>query len=143
MGALGGGVGGSVVAKKVADGVVDDDSKNLLKIVHEEIGTLAFEYMLTEDEVEYIASEVRRTANPKWLRRMFKETNRGTNCERLRKLVRKEFEPGFEALVQRRPKVKLPTVEQVEEEALKLVETVAAGVDQNAGAWLDSPVPSP
>ena len=126
MGALGGGLGGSAAAKIVADTVADDDSKHLLAVLQEEIQTLAFEYMLMEDEVEYIASEVKRRANPKWLRYMFKASNKATDDDSLRKLVRIEFEPQFEAIIRKRPRITLPPVDQFEEEALKLVETLAA-----------------
>ena len=132
VGALGGGLGGSAAAKIVADTVADDDSKHLLTVLQDEIQTLAFEYMLMDDEVEHIASEVKRTANPKWLRYMFKESNKATGEDGLRKLVRIEFEPQFEAIIRKRPKIALPSVGQVEGEVLKLVETLATNADQSA-----------
>ena len=124
VGALAGGAGGSAAAKKVVDSIAEDDSKRLLAAVQAEIEALAFEYMLTEKEVPYIATEVKRTVNPAWLRRMFKETHRGPNRNRPRRFVRQQFEPRFEELVRRRPKVVLPPLSQVEEETLKFVESV-------------------
>ena len=126
LGALGCGIGGSKAAKAIADKISDDDSKHLLMILQDEIQTLAFEYMLTEDEVEDIASKVKSTVNPKWLRRMFKETNRATNKYRSRKFVRTEFEPHFEATIKKRPRIVLPSADQLEEEVSRLVETVTA-----------------
>ena len=128
IGALGGGVVGSSAAKAAADGILDDDSKRLITALQDEIQELAFEYMLTEDEVEQIASAVRKTANQKWLRRMFKET-RNASDEVLREFVRLELESKFETLVRKRPKITLPTVEQLEEETLRLVGAVGADID--------------
>ncbi len=95
-------------------------------ILQDEIQSLAFEYILTEDEVEDIASKVKSTVNPKWLRRMFKETKGATNKYRSRKFVRTEFEPQFEAIIKKRPRIVLPSADQLEEEVLRFVETVAA-----------------
>ena len=128
IGALGGGVVGSSAAKAAADGILDDDSKRLITALQDEIQELAFEYMLTEDEVEQIASAVRKKVNQKWLRRMFKETGNASDdvlCE----FVRLEFESKFETLIRKRPKITLPTVEQLEEETLRLVEAVGADID--------------
>lgn len=121
LGALGCGIGGSKAAKAIADKIADDDSKHLLMILQDEIQTLAFEYMLSEDEVEDIASKVKSTVNPKWLRRMFKKTKGATNRCISCKFVRTEFEPHFEAIIKKRPKIVLPSEDQLEEEVLRLV----------------------
>ena len=128
---MGCGVGGSAAATVVANRIVDDDSKRLLTILQDEIHTLAFEYMVTEDEVEHIASEVKRTATPKWLRRMFKETGKASDDGNLRKFVRTEFEPKIEAIIRKRPRITLPSMGQLEEEASSLYETMAADVKQD------------
>ena len=128
IGALGGGVVGSSAAKAAADGILDDDSKRLITALQDEMQELAFEYMLTEDEVEQMASAVRKTANQEWLRRMFKET-RNASDDVLCEFVRLEFESKFETLIRKRPKITLPTVEQLEEETLRLVEAVGADID--------------
>ena len=125
LGALGCGIGGSKAAKAIADTIADDDSKQLLTILQDEIQSLAFEYMLTEDEVEDIASTVKSTVNPKWLRRMFKETKGATNKDRSRKFVRTEFEPQFEAIIKKRPRIELPSSDQIEEEVLSYVRHLA------------------
>ena len=115
VGALGGGFVSSTAARAAADGIVDDDSKRLLTALQDEIQELELEYMLTKDEAEHIAAVVKRKVNQKWLRRMFKET-RGASDDVLRKFIRLEFELQFETLIQRRPKITLPTDEQLEEE---------------------------
>ena len=81
--------------------------------------------MLTESDVEHIAATVKAKVNPKWLRRMYKET-RNAPVEVLRRLVRLEFESELETLIRNRPKITLPTVEQLEGEVLMLIETTDA-----------------
>ena len=133
IGAVGGGVVGSNAAKAAADGIVDDDSKRLITALQDEIQELAVEYMLTEDEVEQIASAVGKTASQKWLREMYRETKHASDEVR-RKFVRLEFESEFETLIRKRPKIALPTVEQLEEETMRLVDAVAADIDQDEPA---------
>lgn len=133
IGALGAGVGGSAAAKAVADKIADDDSKSLITMLQDEIQTLACDYMLTEDEFECIVSSVRKTAKPKWLRRMFKEAKKATDDTMLRRLVRSEFEPQFEAILRIRPKIALPSTEQVEMEILSLVNTIETTIVEQGG----------
>ena len=123
-GALGGGIAGSRAAKAIADGMVEDDSKRMIRALQDEIQVLASEYMLTEDEVQRIASIVKETVNQDWLRAMFRETRNGSGKD-LRQFVRREFEPHFEALIQKRPKIVLPTPEQLEVETQRLVNALA------------------
>ena len=139
VGAFGGGTVGIKAAKATADGIVDDDSKRLVTALQDEIQELAFEHMLTKDEVKHIASVVRRTVDQKWLRRMFRETM-GESDEDLRKFVRREFELKFETLIKKRSKTTLPTAEQVEKETSRLAETVSANIDQDDS---DGPVAQP
>ena len=79
--------------------------------------------MVTESEADKIASIVRETVNQRWLRRMFKETSQESD-EFLKKVIRVEFEFEFKMLIWKRPTIALPTAEQLEEETLKIVETV-------------------
>ena len=122
VGGLVGGTGAHTVAKSVSDSVVDDDSKSLVKAMEDEIQSLASEYMLTEDEVEQIASKVGKTVDQKWLQRMYKETKGPDRNSARCKFVRTEFEPEFEAIIRRRPKITPPSVKQFEAEVSNLVE---------------------
>ena len=85
--------------------------------------------MLTEVEVERIVLVVSRTVDQKWLRRMFKET-RAASEENVREFVRLEFESQFESLIQQRPKITLPTAEQLEEETLRHIGTMTVDIDR-------------
>lgn len=137
VGALGGGIGGSAAAKAVADRVADDDSKPLITTLQDELQELAFEYMLTESEVERIGKDAAKIVKPKWLRRLFKASNKGKDLDALKHAIREEFEPRFESLVRGRPKVLLPPTDEVEAEVISLAEAIETtkvehGVASNA-----------
>ena len=104
---LGAGIGGTTAAKFLADKFVKDDLERLIAILQQEIERLASEYMLTEGEFESILTEINEKVNPKWLRRMFKQKDPSI-------FLRVEFEHLFKAIVRKRPKVLLPSVEQLE-----------------------------
>ena len=107
VGSLGAGIGGTTAAKFLADKFVEDDSERLIAVLQDEIAQLASKYMLTEDELEHVITKIDRTINPKWLCRMFKQKDQSI-------FLRVEFEHLFKAIVRKRPKVSLPSVEQLE-----------------------------
>ena len=103
---LGAGIGGTTAAKFLADKFVKDDLERLIAILQKEIERLASEYMLTEDEFESILTEINEKVNPKWLHRMFKQKDPSI-------FLRVEFEHLFKEIVRKRPKVSLPSIEQL------------------------------
>ena len=107
LGSLGAGIGGTTAAKFLANKFVKDDSEHLIELLQREIERLASEYMLTEDEFESILTKINEKVNPKWLCRMFKQKDQST-------FLRVEFEHLFREIVQKRPKIALPSVEQLE-----------------------------
>ena len=114
LGAMGSGLVASKAAKAVADRVLEDDSKRLLKSLEKEMQSLATEYMLSQREVEQIAETVTNTVDTKWLRGMYKKTR--DNDFLRRRFIRAEFEPEFGRIIQKRPKIALPSVDEFEEE---------------------------
>ena len=106
-GSLSAGIGGTVAAKSLADKIVPDDSKRLIRILRNELARLASEYILTEVEFERIIKRVAMTVDVKWLRRMFKQRHK-------RDFVRIEFEYLFKAALQNRDPVLLPSAEALE-----------------------------
>ena len=124
VGGLAVGTGGHFATKAAIDMVVDDDSKCLAGAIEKEVQLLAFEYLLTEDEIEYIVSEIKNTVEQKWLRRMYKATNKSDNEDAPSEFVRAAFEPQFEAVTQKRHNVTLPAPEEIEKEVLRLVEKI-------------------
>ena len=124
VGAVGGGIGGSAAAKAVADRLVDDDSKVLIAALQEELEELAFEYLLSENEVERIGQEAGKVVKPKWLRQLFKTSKKGKDVEALKMAIRDEFEPRLEVIVRGRPPVQLPSAEAVESEVISIAEAI-------------------
>ena len=107
VGSLGAGIGGTTAAKSFANKFVKDDSERLIELLQREIERLASEYLLTEDEFESILTKINEKVNPKWLHRMFKQKDPST-------FLRVEFEHLFREIVRKRPKVSIPSVEQLE-----------------------------
>ena len=106
-GSLGAGIGGTTAAKFLTDKFVKDDSERLIARLQADIEQLASKYMLTEDELEYVITKIDQTINPKWMRRMFKQRDQSI-------FLRVEFEYLFKEIVRKRPRVSLPSVEQLE-----------------------------
>ena len=107
VGSLGAGIGGTTAAKFFANKFVKDDSERLIKLLQQEIEQLASEYVLTEDEFEYVFTKINEKVNPNWLRRMFTQKHQPT-------FLRVEFEHLFREVVRERPKVALPSAKQLE-----------------------------
>ena len=122
LGAIGGGHGAGKVAKAVADGVIEDDSNRLLESLEKEMQSLAFEYMLSQKVKLNRSLEWSRKSRGygKWLRRTYQKT-RDSDFSR-RRFIRAEFEPEFGRIIQKRPKVALPSVDEFEEELSILAE---------------------
>ena len=106
VGSLGAGIGGTTAAKFFANKFVKDDSERLIKLLQKEIERLASEYVLTEDEFEYVFTKINEKVNSNWLRRMFTQKHQPT-------FLRVEFEHLFREVVRERSKVTLPSVEQL------------------------------
>jgi hypothetical protein len=131
LGALFGGTTGSSLAKKVADKIAEDDSVRLLQIVRAEIESLSFDYMLAEEEVAQVVDHVKKTLTPKWLRKMFKQSG----DQEKHNFVQREFEPCCKEIVEKRPKITLPSPESLSTEIQEFVDSIASSiVDDEAAA---------
>lgn len=125
LGAFGAGMAGSAAAKAMADKLVDDDSKRLLLAIQEEAQTLSFEYMLSEAEVDLVAKRISTNMTPASLRELFKDTLGACNDEAIRCCVRTKLEPHFESLAEQRPKVELPSEDQIRSLLANVAEAIA------------------
>jgi len=123
LGAFGVGTAGSAAAKTMADRVLDDDSKALLAVMQDEVQALAFEYMLSECEIDTLSQRISVTVTPAWLRHIFKRAKGMQDVSALRLCLREQLEPDFEVLADARPKVELPTEPQL---AMFLTDVAAA-----------------
>ena len=112
-GSLSAGIGGTVAAKSLADKIVPDDSKRLIRILRNELARLASEYILTESEFERIIKRVAITVDLKWLRRMFKHNHKLD-------FIRIEFEYLFKTALRNRAPIMLSSAEVLEAVADKI-----------------------
>ena len=98
--AVGGGALAGQGAKGIADEIVEDDAIQLMRALDAELQTLAFEYLLSEQEVEKVLKAIRREIDPEWLRGMYKETD--GDPASWRDFVRRKFEHQFKMIAKQR-----------------------------------------
>lgn len=119
VGALSGGSLGAVSAKRVADRFIEDDAVRLMAIVQQCSEELAFEYMLTAEEIDEFAKRIKTLIDAAWLRRMFR-TAQAVNTSRSGDAIRAARRFADRALggicselVELRPRIAPPSAESV------------------------------
>ena len=119
VGALSGGSIGAVGAKRVADRFIEDDAMRLLTIVRQRAEKVAFEYMLTGDEVESFAARLKADIDAAWLRRLFRSIQAADGSGSAKgqqasfRLVDCELETMCKEILERRPYIVLPSAKTV------------------------------
>jgi hypothetical protein len=119
VGALSGGSLGAVGAKRVADRFIEDDAIRLMAIVQQRSEELAFEYMLTAEEIDEFAKRIKTLINPAWLRRMFRiaqaanSSESGAAIRAARCFADRELGRVCSELVELRPRIAPPSAESV------------------------------
>jgi hypothetical protein len=109
IGGLAGGFGGGAAAKGIADGIAPDDAEIMLETMEETIEELAFEYMLTENELEnVIVPKIKDTVDAGWLKRMYQYSGGRNNIGAQKQYVRNQFERDFEDVLKNRVEIKTP-----------------------------------
>lgn len=109
-----GGVGGAIGAKKLADMVSKDDSKEIYDMITDEISSLASEYLLSKEEFESIDFNkiFKEKVTSKWLRKLFKY-GQTESKEKQQKEIRIVFEPSINEKVKARKQIALPNIDEV------------------------------
>jgi len=119
-GALTGGIAAQKVSETVLDSFIEDDAKEMLRIVEREFGEIAFEYLLTEDEANKAGDEFKdRYDVPDMLRDMYASSNRS-------KFARRKIENIVEDIVSKREKITLPSDEQIIIKAGEVIDELMA-----------------
>ena len=126
---VGAGVVGHKIAGGVADRVVEDDAKKMTEIINDEMPKLAHEYMFTQAEVKGLIKTVSHTVDAKWLRGMFRKSNKGKDRAAARRYARKEFEPAFQRIIRRRPAISPPSARELERGVTDLVDELELADD--------------
>jgi hypothetical protein len=109
VGGIAGGIGSALGVKKVSDLIAPDDAQIMIGSMNTAVEELAYEYMLTENELENtIIPIVKDTVDVKWLKKMYKYSGDRNNISRQKQYVREQFEGYFEAVLKNRTKIKTP-----------------------------------
>ena len=101
-GAFAGGSVASEVSKAVTDEFIEDDSKEMVRILEKEFQTIATNYLLNEKEAESVADNLKEHVDGDTLKDMYASNNRHSFAY---KLIEKNTTP----IINNRPKVQLPS----------------------------------
>lgn len=109
IGGIVGGVGSAIATKKIADLITPDDAEVMVESMNKRIAELAYEYMLTDDELsENIIPTIEQTVNNKWLQEMYAYCGSRSNVAKQYEFVDKYFEKEYESVLQKRSQIALP-----------------------------------
>lgn len=115
LGSLAGGTAASKVTSTVLDTFIEDDAKEMLRIIENIFGQLAEDYLLTETEAKKVIDQFQSKDLVDTLRTMYASNNRS-------EFARKILEPLIEDQARNRPKIKLPSDDEVIRMTSKIIE---------------------
>ncbi|MBF6651040.1 hypothetical protein [Methylobacter sp. BlB1] len=119
LGALAGGTAASAASKYILDGLIEDDAKEMIRLLPGCLQPLATDYMLSEPETKELAETLKTRVDASFLRDMYKSSSR-------KSFVYDAFEPACEDIIKKRPKISLPAPSQVQSLLSKIEEEVIA-----------------
>jgi gas vesicle protein len=109
IGGIAGGIGAAFGVKKVSDLIAPDDAQIMIESMNTAIEELAYEYMLTEKELEdIIVPKIKDTVDAKWLKQMYKYSGGRSYISRQKEYVREQFESDFDDILKKRVEIKTP-----------------------------------
>ncbi|WP_414610267.1 hypothetical protein [Stenotrophomonas geniculata] len=122
LGALAGGTASSVASKYLLDGLVEDDAKEMLRLLPGYVEAVANDYLLSESETNALVEIIKSRLNAAFLRDMYASKDKA-------RFVYQAFEPDCEKMAKARPTITLPketvvqaSLDEIEEEVLNQVE---------------------
>ena len=105
------GAGGGFAADKIADYITDDDADEMYAILQNTYCLLCEDYLVNEQEAENVITAFKEMINSTRLQeKMFKDMYQSEDRE---KYARDVFVPLFEKEVAKRPKIDLPSEEEM------------------------------
>ena len=105
-GAFGGGAAASKVATVVLDEFIEDDAKQMLKIIEEAFGTLCVDYLLNEEEARAVLDNLQNLDLPVVLRDLYASDDRDAHARGI-------LEPLVEEQARERRRITLPSSEEM------------------------------
>jgi phage FluMu protein Com len=106
LGSIAGGSAASAVASGVLDNFIEDDAKEMLRILESVFGDLAFDYLLNEREAQTVIEEIQAMDLPDFLRDMY-----ASSCRQ--DFVKNKVEPMIEQIAKNRKIIHLPSDKQL------------------------------
>jgi hypothetical protein len=111
IGGIAGGIGTAFGVKKISDLIAPDDAQIMIESMNTAIEELAYEYMLTEDELENtIIPKIKDTVDSKWLKQMYKYSGGRNYISGQKRYVYEQFECYFEDILKNRSEIKIPNI---------------------------------
>ena len=93
--------------------VTQDDVKQMLSILQSTAEELAWNYLLSEQEIQMLSESVRENVSPKWLRQMYQAGGAARSDEGKRSFAYNYFDEICLKIIKQRPKVQSPSEEEV------------------------------
>lgn len=118
LGAFAGGAAVNAAASAILDKFIEDDAKEMLGIIEEVFGKLAFDYLLNKEEAETVIGKFKSNDVPDFLRDMYASSDR-------QRFARKEFESVIRDIAENRKVISLPTDKQLIHKAGEVIEELA------------------
>jgi hypothetical protein len=106
IGSLAVGYVSSAGSKALMDLIIEDDAKEMLKLLQEFMSEIASDHMLSPEEVAAFLEKARAFIDAKFLRAMYAAKHR-------REFVYQHFDPICQGLARKRPRVTAPAADQV------------------------------
>lgn len=104
LGSFVGGTAASKVSQAVTDEFIEDDSKEMIRILEKEFTDVSFDYLLNKNEADKVASNLQSKLDGSTFEDMYSSDNRYNFARNL-------IEECVLPVVKRRPKIKLPTTQ--------------------------------
>lgn len=124
IGALAGGSAASSASKFILDGLIEDDAKEMVRLLPEFLSVLASDYLLSETETAELVAVLKDRINAEFLRDMYRSSDRQA-------FVYAAFESHCEDMAAKRPRITLPAPAQVQALLSAIEESVqGAGMDE-------------
>jgi hypothetical protein len=121
VGSLGIGTAGGMGSRWLLDKLIDDDAKRMLEIAQDVVADLAFDYLLSEQELAVLDKKLHSVLTASWLKDMFKAGHGSDSLESRREFARFKLEPLFAEIAQKRPRLIAPQREPLDEQINRAV----------------------
>lgn len=105
IGAFSGGSLASKAAKSVADKIREDDAVMMVRLAQDQAEKHAFDYMLTEAELNQFSEFIKNSVTPDWLRKMYAS---GSSDSSRKRYAAEAFSDYCQGLLAKRPKIHVP-----------------------------------